>query len=145
MLRTFKKIKLSDKFYSEGMYYGDFNKDGKMDVLNGEGWYEAPTWKLHPIRKLSDYGNGSGGYSHSFANWAYDINGDGWTDLICIDFPGIPCYWFENPKGKEGDWKQHEIWHSAANETPLFVDVTGDGKNDLIILVHDRVLVYPQE
>ena len=24
-------------------------------------------------------------------------------------------------------------------------DVTGDGKNDLIILVHDRVIVYPQE
>jgi FG-GAP-like repeat len=24
-------------------------------------------------------------------------------------------------------------------------DVTGDGKNDLIILVHDRILVYPQE
>jgi len=24
-------------------------------------------------------------------------------------------------------------------------DVTGDGKNDLIILVHDRILIYPQE
>ena len=24
-------------------------------------------------------------------------------------------------------------------------DVTGHGKNDLIVLVHDRVLVYPQE
>jgi hypothetical protein len=27
----------------------------------------------------------------------------------------------------------------------VIADVTGDGKNDLIILVHDRVLVYPQE
>jgi hypothetical protein len=27
----------------------------------------------------------------------------------------------------------------------LIADVTGDKKNDLIILVHDRVLVYPQE
>jgi hypothetical protein len=27
----------------------------------------------------------------------------------------------------------------------LVADVTGDGKNDLIILVHDRILVYPQE
>jgi hypothetical protein len=24
-------------------------------------------------------------------------------------------------------------------------DVTGDKKNDLIVLVHDRILVYPQE
>jgi hypothetical protein len=27
----------------------------------------------------------------------------------------------------------------------LVTDVTGDGKNDLVILVHDRILVYPQE
>jgi hypothetical protein len=27
----------------------------------------------------------------------------------------------------------------------LVVDVTGDGKNDLVVLVHDRILVYPQE
>jgi len=25
------------------------------------------------------------------------------------------------------------------------MDVTGDGKNDLVVLVHDRILVYPQE
>jgi len=27
----------------------------------------------------------------------------------------------------------------------LITDVTGDGKNDLVILVHDRILVYPQQ
>ena len=27
----------------------------------------------------------------------------------------------------------------------LVVDVTGDKKNDLIVLVHDRIIVYPQE
>jgi hypothetical protein len=27
----------------------------------------------------------------------------------------------------------------------LIADVTGDGKNDLIVIVHDRILVYPQE
>ncbi|MDB6016357.1 MAG: repeat protein [Pedosphaera sp.] len=27
----------------------------------------------------------------------------------------------------------------------LITDVTGDGKSDLVILVHDRILVYPQE
>ena len=27
----------------------------------------------------------------------------------------------------------------------LVTDVTGDGKNDLVVLVHDRILVYPQE
>ena len=27
----------------------------------------------------------------------------------------------------------------------LVMDVTGDGKNDLVVLVHDRILVYPQQ
>ena len=27
----------------------------------------------------------------------------------------------------------------------LVADVTGDKKNDLIVVVHDRILVYPQE
>jgi hypothetical protein len=27
----------------------------------------------------------------------------------------------------------------------VVADVTGDGKADLIVLVHDRLLVYPQE
>jgi hypothetical protein len=104
-----------------------------MDVINGSAWYEAPNWTMHPLREVKDYKDGAAGYSNSFANWAYDLNGDGWTDLICIDFPGTPCYWFENPQGKEGDWPKHEIWHSAANESPQFKDVTGDGKPELIM------------
>ena len=27
----------------------------------------------------------------------------------------------------------------------LVTDLTGDKKNDLVVLVHDRILVYPQE
>ena len=49
-LPKFKKIKLTDKFYAEGAYYGDFNKDGKMDVVAGPYWYEGPDFqKKHEI------------------------------------------------------------------------------------------------
>src|SRR5439155_9691818 len=101
---TWKKTVLDKVFRSEGVAVADVNKDGKIDILNGEAWYEAPDWKMHTIRKLGDYGNGDGVYSHSFACWAEDLNGDDYPDLIVIDFPGAPCYWLENPKGAEGDW-----------------------------------------
>src|SRR6187455_1576638 len=90
---TWKKTQLDKVFRSEGVAVADVNKDGKLDILNGEAWYEAPNWKMHEIRKLGNYGNGQGSYSESFACWAEDINGDGWADLIVIDFPGKPCYW----------------------------------------------------
>src|ERR1700712_3330063 len=37
---TWKKIQITDKFHAEGMAAGDFNKDGKMDVVYGPFWYE---------------------------------------------------------------------------------------------------------
>src|SRR5207302_9468621 len=92
---TWKRTIVDKKFRSEGVAVADVNKDGKMDILAGEVWYEAPDWKMHEMRKPArDYGNGLGNYSESFLCWADDINGDGYPDCIVIRFPGAPCYWY---------------------------------------------------
>jgi hypothetical protein len=39
----------------------------------------------------------------------------------------------ENPKGKDGHWKKHPIWHSACNETPVYADLLGTGKKVLVM------------
>jgi hypothetical protein len=130
---TWKKTVIDKAFRAEGVAVADVNKDGKLDILTREIWYEAPDWKPHEILKPGNYGDGAGGYSHCFACWADDINADGWADLIVIDFPGTPCYWLENPKGEKGHWKQHTIWHSACNETPTYVDLLGTGKRVLVM------------
>jgi hypothetical protein len=130
---TWKKTVLDRKFRSEGVAVADVNKDGKIDVLNGEYWYEAPDWTPHELQPPKDFGTGEHNYSRVFFCWAEDLNGDGYPDLIVIDFPGAPCYWMENPKGQPGHWKKHTIWHSACNETPAYADLLGAGKRVLVM------------
>lgn len=129
---VWERANLDDVFRAEGCAVGDFNHDGQLDVSAGELLYLAPDWKrvevLPPGKYVYDQG-----YSNCFASWAWDVNQDGWDDLIQIRFPGAPCHWLENPQGRTGHWQQHEIWHSACNETVLFTDVTGDGRPDLVM------------
>ena len=129
---AWQRLKLDEAFRSEGVAAADVNHDGKMDVLAGDVWYAAPDWTMHEIRPVGQFVAGKG-YSNSFANWAYDVNGDGWDDFLLIGFPGDPFYWYENPKNAEGHWKQHVIWHSACNESPDFVDLTGDGQPEFVL------------
>jgi len=127
-----KRIQLDAAFRSEGVAATDVNHDDRIDILAGDVWYESPKWKMHAIRKVGHFVAGVG-YSNSFVNFTYDINRDGWDDYILIGFPGDPFHWYENPRNKPGHWKEHVIWHSACNEGPLFTDLTGDGKPELLL------------
>ena len=132
--RTWKRsTTIEGKFRSEGVAIADVNKDGKLDVLIGDSWYEAPSWAKHDIRKPGDFGDGLHSYSNCMTCWADDVNGDGWPDQVVIGFPGTAALWYENPKGKEGHWPRHEVWPSACNETPLYADLFGDGKRVLVM------------
>ena len=46
VLHTFQKHQLDEHFWSEGAAFGDFNRDGKMDVVSGPYWYEGPDFKV---------------------------------------------------------------------------------------------------
>lgn len=128
---TWKKTVVDPSFRSEGVAVADVNKDGKLDILAGDVWYEAPAWKMHVIRKDRKFNPQV--YSESFGCFADDFNGDGWPDLIVLPFPGKAIYWYENPKGKSGPWKEHQLWHSCCNETPQFADLFGTGQRVLIM------------
>jgi hypothetical protein len=142
---TWKKIVVDKKFRSEGVAIADVNKDGKMDVLTGEWWFEAPDWKPHAIRKNAkeDYAEGDKNvYCNSFCCWVEDFNGDGWPDLLCVGFPGKPCHWYENPQGRDEPWKEHLVADSACNETPQYADLFGNGKRVLIMGYRDKQMVW---
>ncbi len=133
---SWKKTVIDKTFRSEGVAVADVNKDGKMDIIVGDCWYEAPQdptgeWKRHILR--ADRKFDPNGYSDAFACFADDFNGDGWADVIVIPFPGNPCYWYENPGAKGGMWKAHLLTNSACNETPIYVDLFKTGKKHLVM------------
>lgn len=136
----FKKIVVDKTFRSEGVAVGDVNHDGKPDILTGDVWYAAPDWKMHEICPVGQY-DGSKGYSNCFVNFAQDVNGDGWIDSIVIGMPDTECFWYENPKNKPGRWKQRIVAKSACNETPLFVDLVGNGRSVPIFAVRPEGLM----
>jgi len=136
---TFKKTVLEDlngSFRSEGGGYGDFNNDGRLDIAAGSVWFEAPEknggeWKRHnvlaePKQFLKTV------YSDTFMNWAEDVDGDGRQDLIVVDFPGRPTWWFKNPGLDGSEWARNMMVKVTNDESPQYLDVDKDGKRELI-------------
>jgi hypothetical protein len=135
----FKKLVLDKAFRSEGVSTADVNHDGRTDVMVGDVWYEQPdlkadpaaAWPMHEVRKVGAY-DGAKGYSQCFNSWALDVNGDGWTDQIVVNWPGRSCFWYENPKNAAGPWKERLVTASACNESPQFRPLVPGGRPVLV-------------
>lgn len=85
-----------------------------------------------------------------------DLNQDNRKDLVFLETAKsyLDLVTFEQPHNlvPANRWQVFEerTFRSRRNDLAepreaLIVDLTGDGKNDLAVVVHDRVLVYPQE
>jgi hypothetical protein len=85
-----------------------------------------------------------------------DLNNDGRKDLVFLETEKnyLDLVTFELPHKlvPATRWQVFEerTFRSRRNDSlepreAVVADVTGDGKADLIVLVHDRILVYPQE
>src|SRR4051794_4513308 len=74
------EINARSAFEAAGVF--DVNKDGKLDVVSGDAWYEAPAWTPHKTRTLEKIGT----YYNCFATLPVDADGDGDVDYVTCGY-----------------------------------------------------------
>jgi predicted dienelactone hydrolase len=111
----------------------DVNRDGRLDIASGGFWYEAPHWQRHFLREVEII---RGRYD-DYSNLELDVNGDGWTDLVSVNYRSRSLYWLENPgpalqHNPDTPWTKHVIDTPGPMETGRLVDIDGDGQVDIL-------------
>ncbi len=123
-LVRFRKRTLDPRFLSEGATAADVNRDGVLDLLVGDLWFEGPTWTPHPLAPVQPLDPATQ-YSHSFINFAHDVDGDGWVDQLVLGFPLYRGFWRKNPGADGGTWLERPLAQGSAQESPAFARVEG--------------------
>ena len=115
-------------FRSEACGVADFNNDGRLDIVSGPCWYEAPAWKAHPFRTLRGKVDDAGkGYHDDFANLPLDVDGDGRVDVVTCSWFAKRTDWYRNT-AKGGDWPVTVADTGSNHECGELCDIDGDGK-----------------
>ncbi len=136
------RVRMIDPGATETTAIADINKDGLLDIVSGDSWYEAPAWKKHPIREINFTGN----YVDNFSDLMVDVDGDGYLDIVQFGYFSGNIVWLRNP-GKNvaspavKEWVTTEIDHSGPTEFAFLVDLNNDGKALEVLPEFDRANV----
>jgi hypothetical protein len=118
---------------AETVTVADINRDGRLDIVSGENWYEqaapqpgrGPRFIKHKFRELgyTDY------YLEDLSDLAIDVNGDGYPDIVSCSYWGKTLTWWENPGKSGGEWREHVMETKSPVEFAFLVDLLNTGKS----------------
>ena len=115
---------LIDPGASETAAFMDVNGDGRLDIVSGEYWYEAPRWVKHKFRDLNFTEN----YIDNFSDLPLDVNNDGRIDVVSCSWFGKSLRWFEHPASANAMWTEHAIETQYNVEFAFLADIENSGK-----------------
>lgn len=149
---SFTKIRLLDKYVSEGASIGDIDMDGHVDIVAGPIWWKGPDFKesyaYAPVKYYPITGPGLEGYATNFFTFPGDFDGDKWMDILRIGLPGTDSKWVKDPgrtKLAIGDPipepEYRKAMSNVCHESPNLVDVIGDGKKELLAFSEGRLVL----
>ena len=128
---------------------GDFNRDGKADLINANTGTNAGTISVllgngdGTFRPAVNYNDGgSGGISSPPSNVAAagDFNNDGNPDVAVATYSGI----FLLAGNGDGTFRTAVAVETAASASALIAaDFNGDGNQDLVALSNGNIVLYP--
>jgi hypothetical protein len=118
------RTQMLDGGASETAAVADINKDGRLDIVSGENWYEAPNWTRRHFRDLGFSGN----YIDGFSDMPVDVDGDGYPDIVSVTWFAKKISWFRNPGKGGGAWVEAPINSGFNIEFATLADLNNDGK-----------------
>jgi hypothetical protein len=132
--KAWTKRVLTQDFLTEGLSAGDLDGDGVKDLVAGAFWFKGPDFKEAKAYRHGQAMPILGYMEDSFLSWVDDVNGDGKNDILMASHPGKDLTLYLNPGKLDGAWPTHRVMTEAATESPLWTDLDGDGKKELICM-----------
>ncbi|MDA0194979.1 MAG: VCBS repeat-containing protein [Bacteroidetes bacterium] len=121
---------------NEACAIADINKDGLADVVAGRLWFATPDFVPRPLRAIDvhppDYAKNNGEHT-------WDIDGDGWQDVVTTGWGETRILWYKNPGivdlEKGLPWKEYTLADVGHGDGELgsFVDINADGRPEYIV------------
>jgi hypothetical protein len=122
----------------ENATVGDLNRDGLFDIVSGPYLYAGPDFvprTYRPNHLAREYHRGN-------SDHVYDVDGDGWPDIIVGGWGPDGIIWYRNPGNSAVErgrpWEMHEGWEAqvlaptrGTMEMFALHDYDGDGVPEL--------------